>query len=117
MQDARSLLDKVVSGQEIFGIAVPDHFKRPVFTVFRADVIHDRRAYLGIRIAALVHAENEIAFKLSNTSEADSIALRDCVYIDNILQCLGVILPPVGLESKVKTQIRKVILLLSAGVT
>ena len=113
MQNTGSLLDQVVSGQKIFGIAVPDHFKRPVFTVFRADVIHDRRAYLDISIAVIVSAENEIAFKLSNTPDADIIALRDCVYIDNVLQCRAVILPPVGLESEVKAQICKIILLLS----
>ena len=113
MHNTGSLLDKVVSGQEIFGIAVPDHLKRPVFTVFRAYVIHYGCAYLDIRVAVIVPAENEIAFKLSNTPDADIIALRDCVYIDNVLQCRGVILPPVGLESKIKTQICKVILLLS----
>ena len=48
MEYSITMLDQIVSGNQILRIIVSDAFERTVFSVLRVDAVHDRHGNLDI---------------------------------------------------------------------
>ena len=76
MLDSVSILQYIISCHNIFGIIIPDLFKRRILPVFSHFAFIYGISNLNIRIIQITVSENEVTFKLSYSSDADHIYKR-----------------------------------------
>ena len=73
MQDAVPMLDKVISGYQVFRIVIFYLFKWPILPVFCFNAVHDCHCNLDIGIIEKIPVKNKITFKFTDPSHADFI--------------------------------------------
>ena len=112
MEYAVASLDWVVAREDEFWIVVANLLQWRVLPVLRGLVKHHRHGDLGVCVVCVALAKNEVAFKLTYTSDADCIAVGARIGINDILKRGTVVDPIVRVGCEVKTKVRQVELLL-----
>lgn len=102
-----SMLDQIVSGDNIFRITVFDVLKRSILPIFCFAAVHDSHSDLEREIIHIVPEEDGLTFQFADPSEVDGGGIND------ILKRRSVINPFIGFQSKIETEIGKIVLLFS----
>ena len=81
---AASVLNKIISGKQIFRVIIFYAFQWTVFSVFSINTVHDCHRYLDICIVDMVPFHNKIAFLFTDTPDTNIISLGSGVNIHDI---------------------------------
>lgn len=113
VDDAVPLLDGIASRQQVLGVVVSDLCEGAVFALLGGPIGHDGHRDLDVRVAHLGASQDEVAFKLADTPDADAVSPCAGIGEDDVLEHRPVVDSVVGVEGEVEAQVRQVVLLLA----
>ena len=113
VDDAVTLLDGIVTCEDVLGIVVANLLQRGIFAVFGLAVVHHGHACLYVGVSRIALAEDEVAFKLSYSPDACCISTGTGVSEDDVFKRGAIVDAVVGVGRKVESEVGKIVLLFS----